>query len=302
MTTSEPTTTDSQPRFGRLLTAMVTPFSQDGALDLAAAGDLARYLVEQQTNDGVVVNGTTGESPTTTEDEKFATVDAVLQAVGDRAHVIAGVGSFDTAHTVRMARRAKDVGAHGLLVVCPYYSRPTQAGIVAHFEAVADATDLPVMMYDIPGRTGVAMAPETLERLAAHPNIIAVKDAKGDLVSSAQVIAATDLDYYSGDDALTLPLLSIGAKGVVGTSTHFTGRQMRALIEAYVAGDPVRALQVHQQWVGAFDGVFAAPGVTMVKATLAQLGISSPVLRLPMVEPDRDVVLRYVAKVNGTLD
>lgn len=287
----------SEPRLGRLVTAMVTPFTAEGALDTARAGELATRLVDEQLNDALVVNGTTGESPTTTEDEKFAVVAAALEAVGDRATVIAGVGSFDTAHTVRMARRAADTGAHALLVVCPYYSKPTQAGILAHFQAVADATDLPMMVYDIPHRTGVPMAPDTLRALAEHSNIVAVKDAKGDVVSSSELMAETDLDYYSGDDALTLPLMSVGAAGVVGTSTHFSGTGMRALIDAAVAGDWARALELHRQWLPVFTGIFAAPGCTTVKAALAAEGFDVGPLRLPMVAPDDAVVQGFLAKL-----
>lgn len=273
---------------------MVTGFGEDGSLDLAAVRRLATDLVDDQGNDGLVVNGTTGESPTTTEDEKFEVVAAVLEAVGDRAQVIAGVGSFDTAHTVRMARRAADTGAHALLVVTPYYSRPVQAGILAHFHAVADATDLPVMVYDIPHRTGVAIAAETLVSLAEHPNIVAVKDAKGDLVSSSQVIAETGLDYYAGDDAITLPLMSVGGVGVVGTSTHFTGRGMRELIDAVLANDWAHALEVHRRWLPAFTSVFGAPGCCTVKAGLRAEGRGVGSVRLPMVEAEQDVVERFL--------
>lgn len=290
---------DASPRLGRLVTAMVTPFDADGALDAARTRDLAVHLVDEQRNEALVVNGTTGESPTTTEDEKFAVVAATLEAVGERATVIAGVGSFDTAHTVRMARRAADTGAHALLVVCPYYSRPVQAGIVAHFEAVADATDLPIMVYDIPHRTGMPMTSETLVRLAEHPNIVAVKDAKGDLVASAEVMAATDLDYYSGDDALTLPLMSVGAVGVVGTSTHVSGLGMRELVDAAAAGDWDRALQVHRRWLPVFTGVFAAPGCAMVKAALARTGLDVGPLRLPMVAPDEAAVAAFLAALDA---
>lgn len=277
---------------------MVTGFGEDGSLDLAAVRRLATDLVDDQGNDGLVVNGTTGESPTTTEDEKFEVVAAALEAVGDRAQVIAGVGSFDTAHTVRMARRAADTGAHALLVVAPYYSRPVQAGILAHFRAVADATDLPVMVYDIPHRTGVAIAAETLVTLAEHPNIVAVKDAKGDLVSSSQVIAETGLDYYAGDDAITLPLMSVGGVGVVGTSTHFTGRGMRELIDAVLANDWAHALEVHRRWLPAFTSVFGAPGCCTVKAGLRAEGRGVGSVRLPMVEPEQDVVERFLTALH----
>ncbi|MGD7732706.1 4-hydroxy-tetrahydrodipicolinate synthase [Propionibacteriaceae bacterium G57] len=295
---ADTSTPQSGPRLGRLVTAMVTAFADDGSLDLDGVRRLATELVDDQANDALVVNGTTGESPTTTEDEKFATVTATLEAVGDRATIIAGVGSFDTAHTVRMARRAADVGAHALLVVTPYYSKPVQQGIEAHFRAVADATDLPVMVYDIPGRTGVPIAPETLVSLAEHPNIVAVKDAKGDIVSSSAVMAATDLDYYAGDDAITLPLLSVGGVGVVGTSTHFTGRGMRELIDAALANDWAHALEVHRRWLPAFTGVFAAPGCCMVKAGLELAGRGVGPVRLPMVAPDDAVVREFLAKVH----
>src|SRR4051794_8328675 len=220
------------PPFGRLLTAMVTPFRADETLDLDAAARLAVHLVDEQAHDGLVVNGTTGESPTTSDAEKADLVRAVVDAVGDRAAVVAGVGTFDTRHTIELAEQAAKAGAHGLLTVTPYYSKPPQPGLVRHFTAVADATDLPVMLYDIPGRAAVAITTETMLRLAEHPRIVAVKDAKGDLVASATVLAATDLAYYSGDDAMTLPLLAIGAVGVVGTSTHFVGPETKQLIEA----------------------------------------------------------------------
>lgn len=278
---------------------MVTAFSEDGSLDLDGVRRLATELVDDQGNDALVINGTTGESPTTTEDEKFEVVAAALEAVGDRATIIAGVGSFDTAHTVRMARRAVDTGAHALLVVAPYYSRPVQEGILAHFRAVADATDLPVMVYDIPHRTGVAIDADTLIALAEHPNIIAVKDAKGDLVSSSRVIAETGMDYYAGDDAITLPLMSVGGVGVVGTSTHLTGRGMRELIDAAVAGDWAHALEVHRRWLPAFTSIFGAPGCCTVKASLRAEGRGVGPVRLPMVEPSEAVVTKFLTALHA---
>src|SRR5919112_1692464 len=213
---------DSAAPFGRVLTAMVTPFTADGKLDVEGAQRLAAHLVERG-HDGLVVSGTTGESPTTSDEEQLTVLRAVLEAVGDRAAVVAGVGTNDTAHSIEKARAAEAAGAHGLLVVTPYYNKPPQAGLAAHFTAVADATGLPVMLYDIPHRAGVPIATETLLRVSEHPNIVAVKDAKGDIAGTSQVLARTDLAYYSGEDASTLPWLSIGAVGVVGTSTHFTG-------------------------------------------------------------------------------
>ncbi|HLY33198.1 MAG TPA: 4-hydroxy-tetrahydrodipicolinate synthase, partial [Jatrophihabitantaceae bacterium] len=218
------------PPFGRLLTAMVTPFAVTGELDLDKAAELATYLVDEQGNEGLVVNGTTGEAPTTSDTEKAELVRAVKDAVGNRAHVLAGVGTFDTVHTIHLAEQAAKAGADGLLVVTPYYSKPPQDGVRRHFLSVADATELPLMLYDIPGRTATPIATETLLAVAEHERIVGVKDAKGDLVASSKVIAETDLAFYSGDDAMTLPLLAVGGVGVVGTSTHFSGRGTLAMI------------------------------------------------------------------------
>src|SRR6185369_719533 len=213
-------------------TAMVTPMRADGSLDTEGAGELASYLVDEQGNDGLVINGTTGEAPTTSDAEKEALLRTVVEAVGDRAHVVAGVGTFDTHHTIELARSAEKAGATGLLVVTPYYNRPPQAGLLGHFTTVADATGLPVLVYDIPGRTGTAVETETMCRLAEHERIVGVKDAKGLLTETSHVLRRTDLAYYSGDDAATLPLLAVGAVGVVGTSTHMTGTGTKEMIAA----------------------------------------------------------------------
>jgi 4-hydroxy-tetrahydrodipicolinate synthase len=274
----------STPPFGRLLTAMVTPFAVDGSLDLDAAARLANYLVDEIGNDGLVISGTTGESPTTSDAEKAELLRVVLEAVGDRARILAGVGTFDTEHSLELAATAAKLGANGLLVVTPYYSKPPQAGIVEHFRRVADSTDVPLMVYDIPGRTGVAIASDTMLRLAEHPGIVAVKDAKGDLAASARVIAESELAYYSGDDAMTLPLLSVGAVGVVGTSTHFSGVGTKQLIEAYLAGDVAKALRLHQQLLPIYTGIFATQGCILVKAGLKLLGQDAGGLRSPLIE------------------
>ncbi len=271
------------PPFGRLLTAMVTPFRADGSLDLDTAASLATYLVDDLKNDGLVLSGTTGESPTTTDAEKTELLRVVLDAVGDRASVLSGVGTFSTAHTVTLARQAAEAGAHGLLVVTPYYSRPPQSGLLEHFRTVADATDRPVMLYDHPGRAAVPLARDTLLRLAEHERVVAVKDATGDPVATSAVVAATDLAYYSGDDPMTLPLLAVGAVGVVGTSTHFSALGTRAMIEAYLAGDVVGALELHRQLLPIFTGIFATQGVILVKAGLALQGRPVGGLRLPLV-------------------
>ena len=272
------------PPFGQLLTAMVTPFAVDGSVDLNAAAELASYLVDELGNDGLVISGTTGESPTTSDAEKADLLRVVLDAVGNRASIVAGVGTFNTEHTLELASTAAKLGAHGLLVVTPYYSKPPQAGIIEHFRRVADATDVPVMLYDIPGRTGAAIATETMLRLAEQPKIVAVKDAKGDLTASARVIAQSELAYYSGDDAMTLPLLSIGAVGVVGTSTHFSAVGTKQLIEAYLSGDIATALHLHQQLLPIYTGIFATQGCILVKAGLKLQGRDVGGLRSPLVE------------------
>ena len=272
------------PPFGRVLTAMVTPFAGDGSLDLDAAAGLASYLVDELGNDGLVISGTTGESPTTSDAEKADLLSVVLDTVGDRARILAGVGTFDTEHTLELAATAAKLGASGLLVVTPYYSKPPQAGILEHFRRVADATDVPVMLYDIPGRAGVAIAIDTMLRLAEHPRIVAVKDAKGDLAASSRVIAESELAYYSGDDAMTLPLLSIGAVGVVGTSTHFSAPGTKQLIEAYLGGDNATALRLHQQLLPIYTGIFATQGCILVKAGLELQGRGVGGLRSPLIE------------------
>ncbi len=280
------TRTASEPGrpFGRLLTAMVTPFRVDGTLDLDAAGRLAVHLVDDQGNDGLVINGTTGESPTTTDAEKEALLRAVVEAVGDRAYVVAGVGTNNTAHTVELARAAEKAGSDGLLVVTPYYNKPPQAGLLAHFGTVADATALPVLLYDIPHRSGVPIATETLCRLAEHPRIVGVKDAKGDLVATSWVTARTDLAFYSGDDALTLAVLAVGGVGLVGTSTHLVGVRAKAMIEHHEAGRVGAALALHRELLPIFTGIFKTQGTILVKAAMTLLGRPGGPVRPPLVD------------------
>ena len=275
---------DSRRPFGRLLTAMVTPMRPDGALDTDGAGRLATYLVDEQHNDALVINGTTGESPTTSDSEKEALVRAVVEAVGDRARVVAGVGSNDTHHTIDLARSAEKAGAHGLLVVTPYYNRPPQAGLIRHFTAVADATGLPVLLYDIPQRTGTPIATETLCRLAEHERIVGVKDAKGNLTETSWVTRRTDLAYYSGEDALTPPLLSVGGVGVVGTSTHLTGVGTRHMIESYERGEVAGALALHRELLPLYTGIFRTQGTILVKAVMNAFGLPAGPVRLPLVD------------------
>jgi 4-hydroxy-tetrahydrodipicolinate synthase len=288
-----PTSASGRP-FGRVLTAMVTPFAADGELDLDTAGKLAYQLVERGC-DGLVVNGTTGESPTTTDAEKADLVRAVVQAVGDRAAVVAGAGTYDTAHSVELARRAAQAGAHGLLVVTPYYSRPPQTGLVAHFTAVADATDLPVMLYDIPPRSVVPIARETLHRLAEHPRIVAVKDAKGDLGTGAEIIASTDLAYYCGDDALNLPWLSVGAVGFVSVIGNVVPDRLRAMITAFEAGEVSTAMEVHASTLRLIRAFCMAGGVAFAKAALRLTGFDVGDPRLPQVAAEPDQVAAIAA-------
>ncbi|KOX08247.1 4-hydroxy-tetrahydrodipicolinate synthase [Micromonospora profundi] len=281
--------------FGRLLTAMVSPFTPDGSLDLDGAARLATHLVDEQGNDALVINGTTGESPTTTDAEKERLIRAVVEAVGDRAKVVAGVGTNDTRHTIELAAAAEKAGAHGLLVVTPYYNKPPQSGLLRHFTAVADATGLPVMLYDIPHRSGVPIDTETLVRLAEHGRIVAVKDAKGDLTATSWVTSRTALAFYSGEDALTLPALAVGSVGVVGTSTHFTGALTAQMIEAYDAGDMPTALALHRRLLPLFTGIFRTQGTILVKAGLASLGLPAGPVRPPLVDATDDEIAQLRA-------
>jgi 4-hydroxy-tetrahydrodipicolinate synthase len=273
---------DVYTRLGTLLTAMVTPFAPDGSLDLPAAARLANHLVDGGC-DGLVISGTTGESPTTTDAEKLALLRAVLEAVGDRARVIAGAGSNDTAHSIHLAKASAAEGAHGLLVVTPYYSRPPQAGLVAHFTAVADATPLPVLLYDIPPRSVVPIEFETLRVLAAHPNIVGVKDAKGDLHGGTQLMAETGLAYYSGDDALNLPWLAMGATGFISVISHLAAGQLRDLLSAFASGDVTTARKINVAIAPLGNAMSRLGGVTLSKAGLRLQGIEVGDPRLPQV-------------------
>jgi len=273
---------DVQARLGTLLTAMVTPFASDGSLDIPAAMRLANHLVDSGC-DGLVISGTTGESPTTTDAEKIALLRAVLEAVGDRARVIAGAGSYDTAHSIQLAKACAAEGAHALLVVTPYYSRPPQAGLLAHFTAVADATPLPVLLYDIPPRSVVPIEFETLHALSAHPNIVGVKDAKGDLHAGAQLMAETGLVYYSGDDALNLPWLAMGATGFISVTSHLAAGHLRELLSAFASGDVSTARKINVGIAPLCNAMGRLGGVTLSKAGLRLQGIEVGDPRLPQV-------------------
>jgi 4-hydroxy-tetrahydrodipicolinate synthase len=271
--------------FGRLLTAMVTPMTRDGDVDYDGVQHLATHLVDRG-NDGLVISGTTGESPTTTDEEKERLLRAVVEAVGDRAHVVAGVGTNDTAHTIELAREAEKTGVSGTLVVTPYYSKPPQAGLVEHFTRVADATGLPTMLYDIPGRSGVPITTESLLRLAEHDRIVAVKDAKGDLYETTKVLAQSDLAFYSGEDAINLPMFAIGAVGAVSVVAHACAAEYAAMIRAVDAGDLAEARRINAAVLPAVRGIMTqAGGAIMAKATAELLGlIATRTTRPPLVD------------------
>jgi 4-hydroxy-tetrahydrodipicolinate synthase len=279
--------------FGRVLTAMVTPFTSAGDLDLDAAQRLAAHLVDAG-NDGLVVSGTTGESATTTDDEKERLVRAVVEAVGDRARVVAGAGSNNTHHTVELARAAEKAGAHALLLVTPYYNKPPQEGLARHFETAADATGLPVMLYDIPGRTGTPIETETLVRLAAHERITAVKDAKGDLFAGSDVMARTDLAFYSGDDPLNLAWLTHGGVGVVSVVAHVAATRYAEMVRAVDDGDLATAIGLHRELIPVVRAIMmtkTSQGAIMAKAALhAQGVIPTRTTRSPLVDATDDQV------------
>ncbi|MGW3291659.1 4-hydroxy-tetrahydrodipicolinate synthase [Streptomyces sp. NPDC001002] len=287
------TTTAARPTppFGRALCAMITPFTEEGALDLDGAQRLAERLVSHGC-DGLVLSGTTGESPTTTDAEKSALVTAVREAVGERASVVAGVGTFDTRHTVELARAAEKAGADGLLVVSPYYSRPPQDAVEEHFRTVADASGLPMAVYDIPARTGTRIEPATMLRLAEHPRIVAVKDCSYDFLGAQKVMARTELAYYAGCDEHNLALYAVGGAGYVSTVANVVPAELRAVIDAFEAGDTPVAARLQQRATPLIEAMMAAglPGSVTAKALLRELGLPAGPVRAPLRPADREAV------------
>lgn len=277
--------------FGRVLTAMITPFDSSGALDHGAVWDLARHLVDTG-NDGIVVAGTTGESPTLSTDEKLALFRGVVDAVGDRAVVVAGTGTYDTAASVELTKAAAGTGVDGVMAVTPYYSRPPQQGLFEHFSAIADASAVPVLLYNIPSRTGRRIEVETMVRLSRHDNIVAVKDAVGDLAFTTQTVAECGdaLAVYSGDDILTLPMMAVGAVGIVSVAAHLAGEQIAAMVSAAVAGDWERAGELHRALAPLFAAVFAEPNPMPVKAALDAFWQPVGRPRLPLVPASAETV------------
>ncbi|WP_106362063.1 4-hydroxy-tetrahydrodipicolinate synthase [Glycomyces artemisiae] len=283
--------------FGRTLAAMITPFTPSGELDVPGTAALARHLVDEQGCEGLVLNGTTGESPTTTDAEKTQVIEAVLEAVGDRAHVVAGASTYDTRHSVRLAQAAEKAGAHGLLLVTPYYNKPTQAGIAAHFEAIADAVSLPAMLYDIPPRSVLGIAEDTFARLAQHENIIAFKDATGDVVKAQRVRVQTGLAAYCGVDELNLAAYATGQVGVVSVTAHLVGRHINAMFDAFDDGDTAKAQAINDALLPLTDAVFSGPGLAAVKSGLATAGLPAGEPRLPLLPADADLSALIAARL-----
>ena len=290
--------------FGHVLTAMATAFNDDGSVDLEGTARIATHLVDHG-HDGVVVSGTTGEAPTTTTEEDGAILAAVKDAVGDRATIVAGVGTNSTAHSIELAEQAAKVGVDGLLLVTPYYNKPGQAGVLHHFRSVAEATDIPVMLYDVPGRTGTQIALETYEQAVRLENVVAVKDAVGDYPRGVKL---TELGYavYSGDDANNLGWLVHGAVGFVSVVGHAAGNETRAMAEAFWAGDHAEALRIFTRLLPAIDAMMGVPnyGATTAKASLQLLGVlDNRNVRGPLVPLDVDEVaaLRAGLEASGLL-
>ena len=298
-----------EPRFGHVLTAMITPFNEDRSLDLDGLRKLASHLVDHG-SDGLVVCGTTGESPTLKHDEKMAMFEAVVAEVGSRAKVIAGTGTYDTAESIELTKEAGSLGVDACLTVTPYYSKPPQNGLVAHYTAIAEASSVPLMLYDIPGRTARRVEIPTLLQLAEHPNIVAVKDAIGDAGETARVRVALDaaghhdFEIYSGDDPLLLPHLAAGATGIVSVCSHLIGPQLKQIFEAWRDGKVEEAKRIYlelQPLMSTIMTLTASP--IPVKAAAGMLGLPSGPPRLPLVEPtsDEQAAIRSALEVAGLL-
>lgn len=279
-----PATVSPERPFGVMLSAMVTPFRSDGSLDLDGAGALATHLVDDLRHDGLVINGTTGESATKTDEEDLAVLKVVIEAVGDRATIIAGVGTNDTRHSIEAARTAAGAGADGVMAVTPYYNRPPQEGLVRHFHAIADATDLPMITYDIPKRTGTSIELDTMMRIAEHPRIVANKDAKGDLEFTQWGIATTGLAWYCGDDILNLPMLTVGGAGMISVVGHLVGDRLHDMADALWAGEVSAAAQIQRSLLPVYTGCFRTQGVILTKAALNILGLPAGPVRPPLVD------------------
>lgn len=272
-------------RFGRVLTAMATPFDAAGAVDYEEATTLAKHLIDNG-SDGIVVAGTTGESPTLSDDEKIRLFRTVKEAVGGRAAVVAGTGTYDTKHSIHLTKEAQRAGADGILLVNPYYNRPSQDGLYAHFRTVAESTSLPCMLYNIPSRTGVNCLPETIEKLSQISNITAVKEASGNLDQASEIRRRTKPEFriYSGDDSLTLPILSVGGSGIVSVAAHLVGREIQEMVRTYERGDVRKALSIHIRLFPLFKALFITTNPVPLKTALNLSGFKVGKPRLPLVE------------------
>ena len=283
---------------GRVLTAMATPFNRDGEVDLAQAGRLARALLDSG-SDGLVVAGTTGESPTLSEKEKWSLFAAVKRAVGGRGAVIAGTGSYNTAESIRLTREADEIGVDGILLVVPYYNKPTQEGLFRHFESIARATRLPVILYNVPSRTVTNMTAETTVRLSRIPNIVGIKEASGDLAQIGRIIENTRDDFlvWSGNDEDTLPILSVGGYGVVSVASHLVGAQIQEMIQSFLSGDTARAAQLHRRMLPLVKALFLIGSPSPLKYALNHIGFEVGAPRLPLVEPEEEVAEKIRAEL-----
>lgn len=292
-------------RLGSLLTAMVTPFKEDGSLNAPQAARLAKHLLEIG-NEGVVVAGTTGESPTLSDEEKLELFRAVVGEIGGRGTVVAGTGSNDTRHSVELTKEAEKLGVDAIMAVVPYYNRPPQEGMYRHFRAIAEATSLPVMLYDVPSRTASALAPETVRRLAEIDNVVALKEAGGDMqkVSLLRRLLPREFSLYAGDDVLTLPMLALGGAGVVSVAGHLVGRRLRTMIDAFFKGEVTTAAAVHLELLPVFQGMFLTTNPIPVKAAVNMLGLEAGPVRPPLSELSREemLALRSVMEESGLLD
>ncbi|MHB8183161.1 MAG: 4-hydroxy-tetrahydrodipicolinate synthase [Candidatus Desulforudaceae bacterium] len=290
--------------FGRVLTAMVTPFDDQLNLNIPVGRKLARHLVEHG-SDGLVVSGTTGESPTLTEKEKIDLLRAVVDEVGGKATVVAGTGSYSTAASIALTQAASKVGVDAIMLVCPYYNKPSQDGLYNHFRVIAESTHLPVMLYNIPGRTGVNLLPDTVLKLAEVPNIVAIKEASGSTDQATELIRRLPEGFavYSGDDSLTLPLLSVGARGVVSVVAHLIGDRMQELINAYTSGNPSLAAKIQSRLYPLMKGMFIDTNPVPVKAALNQMGWNVGGTRLPLsgLSPDKEAKLRELLKSHNLI-
>ncbi len=275
--------------FGRVVTAMVTPFDQNGQIDFNKAEHLINYLISNGT-EGLVVAGTTGESPTLSKDEILSLLQFTVKVVNKRIPVIAGTGSNNTQASIELTKQAEMLGVDAVMLVTPYYNKPSQAGMYAHFEAIAKATTLPVMLYNIPGRSSVNLLPETIIELAKIKNIVAVKEASGDLDAMTRIIHETSEDFslYSGDDSLTLPMLAIGGRGIISVSSHIIGNEMKEMITQYQTGNPKKAARLHQELLPIMKALFKAPNPVPVKSALAMLGMDVGSVRLPLIPLDEE--------------